>query len=325
MEASPNHFSPLYGVLVKEADERALAIKTIKNALNQVFSDLSYRSYNAENPKEEMKFLQDLASPSLLPLNELIQLTACESCSKDFPLQLEKALKRISNKTFVIISGDILTKTSHLHKTLEKLGVICELGEIKPWEKEKSLDEWITLQASLEKKSIEPEAIKILVKGTQGNFAIATSEWEKLVSYVGNRNTIKKFDVLEICHLSITDSSWHFAESVMSFQIKEALEAGCRSLMQGTSFIALLRQLRHQAILTLEALSHDHSGSLNQLVEKYPYLRGALLEKLLIKARNWKDKKLSSFITKIDRAEFKAKDGVQNSELLLTILLGEIS
>lgn len=306
--AAPDRFSPVYCFIGKDSQERALAFDTLKKSLN-IKEVIRYES------EGEKEFLRDLDTPSLFQEKRLLYFHIGEKVSKTLKIG------PIPPSTFVVFSAESISPKSSFYQAVEKAGVILEMGEEKPWEKEKVLAEWLLDKASKEGKTLSSDAVNLLVRGCAPSLAVLYQEWEKLLIYSGDQKTIQAKDVEAICVLNPLDSSWALGEAILQKNAKLALEAGCRVLDQGQAIFALLRQLRHQMMTALQLASAKESGSLELVRAKFPYLKGQMFDRQLAAACGWGSMRLARAIERIDTYEFKAKDAFDDPKLLLNMLI----
>ncbi|MBI3901220.1 MAG: hypothetical protein HY324_03595 [Chlamydiia bacterium] len=99
--------------------------------------------------------------------------------------------------------------------SFEKDGVVLDLSDEKPWDKEKRLTEELIKKGLLEKKKIAPEAIALLFERVGKELAFLDSELDKLIAYVGERDLILGQDVLAITAETATRTLWSFAEEMI--------------------------------------------------------------------------------------------------------------
>jgi DNA polymerase-3 subunit delta len=313
----PSNFLPLYCILIKDPAERGLAFDTLKKKLEA--SSLSHY-----DPQEVKALLGELDTLSMFAGKQLFHLHACEKLTKETQGLLEKRLASLPPSTTLVFSGESVPRQSAFFKALEKHGVILDTGEEKPWEKEKNLAEWLLEQARQAKIAIDPDAVNALARGTQGSLSLLSAEWEKLLTYVGEKPQITLSDVLAICLISTTDSTWAFGEAILAKDSKTALETSHRMLDAGVSVFPLLRGLRHQVMTALLMATAEREGKRDWISQKFPYLKGQMLEKQLHAASRFGVDRLSTAIQTIDDFEFKAKDGFDDAKLLLTLLCTRI-
>lgn len=320
--SAPSHFAKIYVLLCKDLGERLFIYDRLKAALLRQFSKIDIRTYQAD-PKGERDFLRDLEAPSLFCEEQLFHLAGCEKLSKGFCQSFEKKVQTLF-RTTTVFSGESIAPISSFYRFLEKEGVILDTGGEKPWEKEKGLGEWLVSLAKKEKKTIAPEALRLLVKGC-GNFSTLFSEWEKLAIFTSGRSEITKDDVERISVLIPEESSWQLGEAILASDGKRALTVARNALSQGSTTIALLRQVRHQFSTALYILSCQERGKKDLIPLKFSYLKGAFLEKQLSLAARFGLRRLSQAVIALEKLEYKAKDTLDDPHLLFTYLIGLVA
>ena len=317
--SSPSNFSSLYSLIIKDPGERALAFDLLKKRINA--ETVILFQADSQGEKELLSQLDDL---SLFSGRQLLHLQGCEKLSKSGQASLEKRIQHILPSIVLVLSAETLSRQGAFYKAIEKHGVVLDIGEEKPWEKEKSLAEWIIERAQQEKKTIDPEAVNILARGTQVSLAILASEWEKLLTYCCEKSKITPTDVHSICCLTSNDTGWLLGEAVLGQNHKHALETAHRLLDQGNALFPLLRSLRHQVTTALFLATAEREGKRELISQKFPYLKGHMLEKQVQAASRFGPRRLAGVLQTIDEFEFKAKDGCDDPKLLLTLLCTRI-
>lgn len=305
--SSPSNFSSLYCLIIKDPGERFLAFESLKKIVGAMSITLH---------SEEELFSQ-LDSLSFFSGKQIFHYP-CEKFSKSS--RLEKRFSQMSADVILVLSMESLARQSAFYKAVEKHGVLLDTSEEKPWEKEKNLAEWLMERVFQANKTMDLEAVTALSKGSCGSLALLASEWEKLLTYVGERPRISLHDVMTICSLSPLDSAWAFGELLLAQNAGAALEVALRMIDQGGAIFSILRQLRHQMTTALHLTLFDRE----QISLKFPYLKGQMLERQLQAAMNFRTGPLIKAIQLIDELEFKAKDGWDNPKLLLTLLCAKV-
>lgn len=320
-DSAPNHVASVYALILKDPIDRGWILDRLKSVLLEG-KQREWISIGQDEGLEKLFF--EHASPSLIATPKVIHCPL-DLIGKAQQERLCRILKEIQPNWCFIFSGDSLTKSSALYKAIETEGVILELAAEKPWEREKGLSEWLFHQAAKEKVQIASDAVQRLVKGVGGSYRVLAGEWESLLLYAMGRKNITGADVDAVCQLTPPENSWAFGDAILLRDSRKALEAALQSIQQGTATIALLRQVRHQLMTVLKTALHHEAGSMDAWLDKTPYLRGALAEKQLRSAHNYGKDSLLKAIHAIDSYELKAKDGLDDPELLVTQLIAEIT
>lgn len=317
--SSPNHFAPVYGLFMKDQGDRTWLLDRLKLSLLTPAS--SYTSISSDSGEKGV--LQELLAPSLFCEPRVIHFSV-DSLPKPKHETVAVLLKQLPQEVRCIFTGEALLKSSPLYKVIETEGALFETAGEKPWEREKSLSEWILHRAHLDRKTVSPGVVNTLVKNVGGSFALLAGEWEKLVLYAGDRSAIHDADLAAVGVLLAQESAWALGDALLARDRKKALESALNSLEQGAAVIQLLRQMRHQLLTALKTLLHAEEGSLSLLIEKTPYLKGAILEKQLHAAKLFGKERLLQAVVHLDKSELQAKDGQDDPELLLTQLIARI-
>lgn len=321
--AAPDNLSALYCLISKDATERALAFNELKRVLFLKEPKLDFKIYSAD-VKGEQELLLDLNTPSLLASKQLLHLPGIEKFSKSFLKTLEKELSALPKLVTLVLSGEALNRQTSFYKAVEKHGIVLDIVEEKPWEKERSMAEWLMQRIATAGKTMAPDAVQTLIQGSSGNLACLANEWEKLLTYVGTNKNISEQDVRAICILTGNDSSWLLGEAILQSNTSKALAAAHSALDQGNSLFAMLRQIRHQCMTALQLASASQAGEMHTIAEKFPYLKGHFLDKQLALATQYGIPRLVKAIQLLDFYEFKAKDQWDDPKLLLNLLIGRL-
>lgn len=317
--ATPANLCPLYALLVKDPAERVWIFDQLKGQLDP----LNITVY-APDLAGVRQLIEDLFSLSLFSGKTLFHIPDCEKLPKEAQGLLEKKLSALSSATPLVLSGESLVRQGAFFKAIEKQGVILDSGEEKPWEKERSLAEWVVERARREGYSIDSSAVNALARGVQGNLGLLAAEWEKLKTFAGESSVLSHKDVQAICHLTLQDSNWALGEAILAQDSKTALEIAERMIEKGSAPVAILRSLRHQIVTAFLLASADEEGKRSWAMEKFPYLKGQMFEKQMQTARRFGSEKLSCVIQTIDDFEFQAKDSLEDPKLLLTLLCAKV-
>jgi DNA polymerase-3 subunit delta len=135
---------------------------------------------------------------------------------------------------FLILSAKGKTPLSDL---VEKEGVVFDLLNEKPWEKEKRILAQLEAKARSAGKAMDSSALSLLLERQDLDAGLLEREMDKLICYTGDARQIRTEDVLAICTDAKSFSLWQTAESI----IWEG-----RGEVDDTQFHALVPALRGQ-------------------------------------------------------------------------------
>ncbi len=231
--AAPHHLCRIYLVSVSDDFERAKVIDLILSYISIPASRYSAADCDLRDCLDAMQSLS-LLGESVVVLDEV------EKLSKK---QLELLGNRLSSPAGYVLLGS-RSKTAQLTAVVEKEGVVFDLLEEKPWDKEKRLAEQLVERAKNAGKRLSPEAAPFLIERLGADSALLESEIDKLICYTGERPLIGREDILAISPASRTATLWQTAEEVI-------WERGEFPVLDSSAFHGLIPALRNQLHLGL--------------------------------------------------------------------------
>ena len=220
--------------------------------------DFAEKAFTASSTKAEIKvfeseqaniddILMELNAFSLFAEKRVVLINNADKFPKSSCEKLEAYFAAPNRSVCLILSASSLSASTNFYKKIEKAGVILDLIEEKPWEKEKSLSEWGASKiSSRREKTIHPQALQHLVKQVGSDQGLLQNELEKLISYVGDRKEITPQDVGAICTGVNDENIWQLGEAIFRLDAAAALRISKALLDDGVPFMTLLRQIRSQ-------------------------------------------------------------------------------
>ncbi len=310
------HLSPLYTLLSKDSFDLKRGVDALLGVL-----PLPIKSY--ESAKIDAA-LGDLSSFSLFSEKRIIQIREIEALTKPQLATLSQALKNLPRDVCLILSGSALHRGSTLYKSLEELGIILDIPELKPWEKEKALEEWVAEYFSAAKKKISPQMAKLLVKQTGLDQSQLQQEMEKLICYTGGKNAIEMQDIAAIASAVNQETIWQLGEALFARQAPAALRITRALLDDGLPVLTLLRQIRSQFQTDYQVCCLLEKGLKQEVPAQFPYMKGFILERHIQQAGQYGLQRFKRGLLKIDAAEIAVKSSPVAPELLTDILIAEL-
>lgn len=235
--AAPHNLCRMYLIAMADDFERTKALDAIlsyvatPDALPVRLSgtDLSLRD-----------LFDAIESPSLLGGDPIVILDEVEKMGKK---QLQTFCDSLKTTSAYLLFGS-RSKTVTLANLVEKEGVILDLLEEKPWDKEKRLADQLSDRVKNAGKRLSSDAAPLLFERLGMDPALLESEIDKLICYVGDRPSITREDILEISPASRTSTLWQTAEEMV-------WEKGDFQLPDTNAFHGLVPALRSQLHLGL--------------------------------------------------------------------------
>jgi DNA polymerase-3 subunit delta len=319
--AAPSYLAPLYAILSKDSPDSKEAIQILLHYLLPKEKDLALRTYDGSQLNAD-ELLLELSSSSFFVSKKVIWIQQAEKLKKNIQESIESYLTNPHSSICLVLSALSISKTTSFYKNLEKVGVILELVEPKPWEKEKVLIDWVNKQAGAARKIMAYPVCQLMVKYSGNDAALLFQEWEKLLCYVGEKKDILQSDIEAICSRLPAYTVWQLGEAIMRGDGKGALAIGKYLLAEGQALLPLLRQIRSQLqtgyqICTILA---QEDGQVAEVSQDFPNLKGQILERNLQLAQQYGLEKFKKGLLLLDETELQAKNS-QIEDLLLAELL----
>ncbi len=136
--------------------------------------------------------------------------------SKDVLLSF---LPKLPDSVCLILLSPKITSQAKFYKALEKLTTTVEFPRL--WENRTS--DWITNRIKEQGKKIERNAVQILQNLVGNNLSELAKEIDKLVTYIGERDSITSSDVEEVAGLSRTHTVFQLVDSIGERDCKNSL------------------------------------------------------------------------------------------------------
>lgn len=231
--AAPHNLCRLYLIAIQDDFER---IKTL-NAILSYLAPLPTRFSGSDCELREV--IDAMQSQSLLAEEAVVLLDEVEKLSKK---QLQTLGDCLMTFTGYLLLGS-RSKVA-LANTVEKEGIVLDLLEEKPWDREKRLAEQLADRAKSAGKVLSPDGAALLLERLGTDAALLESEIDKLICYVGERSSLNWEDIQQITPASRTSTLWQTAEEL----VWEGREL---PLIDTSAFHGLIPALRSQLHLGL--------------------------------------------------------------------------
>ncbi len=301
----------------KEAEE--LLIKTIvpKNAP----ADLSLTAYSAE-ALTPMTLISELEMMNMFCPHRLLIIQHAEALNSATIDALVAYCEKPNPAVTLVVSMETINRATTLYKRLEKAGVVLDIAEEKAWQKEKTLETWIRQKVTESKKTIAPDAVRVLLRflGTDQN--LLSNEIEKIICYIGDRPAITIQDIQALCVRMPLETVWQLGEAVFTRNGAAALHVMRDLLASEAPLLTLLRQLRSQFQTEFKVCTIIARGGHREEVSRmFPYMNGNILERHMQMASSYGIEKFKKGLLAIDAAELAVKNSGSDHTLIADRLM----
>lgn len=326
-DSIPDLLSDIYLILAKEEYIRRQAIDClIRSSLPEVKSlEMSVQVFDAAEYTAN-SILQELETLNFFVKKRIVVVHHVDHFDKASTLKFEAYFAKPNRSVMLILAAETLKSTMTFYKRAEKAGVVFDVPEEKPWEKEKSLTEWVLQEAFASQKQMSPSTALSFVKRIGHDQSLLYQELKKLFCYIGDRPAIQTLDIEAICTTTQMDTGWQLGEAVFQKNTGEALRMARGILAEGAAFIALLRQLRSQfqtQVLISSILKNG--GTAADVALEFPYMKGAILDKNIRQSQGYGMDPLRQGLLMIDQTELAAKSTGANIEFLADMLMVKLT
>lgn len=326
-ETAPSHLNSLYLIMGKDLFECQEAFQLLLRFLlpSQEMREFGLTIFEGLQV-EESELGNALYSGSFFAKSRVIWIQQAEKLKKSVQEDLEKYFSRSQRDLYLVLSAAGWQKNTSFYKALEKDGVILDLAEAKPWEKEKRLVEWLNKQATAARKLMSYQVCQLLVKRTGHDQALLLQELEKLICYGGDKKEITAEDIEALCPRLQVDSIWQLGEALFRRDSAAALQMAQALLTEGQALLPLLRQIRSQFQTEYQVCLLLAQGKQTQdIAQEFPYMKGQILDRHLQQARQYGLESFKKGLLALDAAEMRAKNSLVDERILLELLMMQLT
>lgn len=247
-------------------------------------------------------------SPSLFEPEPFAVIDEVEKLSKK---EAQKFLELLSQEE---LQGHLIFGSrgkSPLFGVVEKNGVLLDLSDEKPWEKEKRLGQQILEKVSLAGKRFSSGAQQALLERVDKDLALLEKEVDKLICYVGGKTSIEVADVFQIIASSRTQTLWQMAEEIVwEAKFVDSIDEGM--------FHGLMPSIRSQLQLGLKIASLvEANRSSAEIQARVPKVWPKMLEKRIFQASQLQSEYFKRGLQMLFQIELLSRSGSSDLSALL--------
>lgn len=261
-------------------------------------------------------FCQEVETPPFLSKRKSVVIHGVDQLTEEEREAVRRYLEKPSPWISLYLTAESLSAQSKIAKLVEKGGQVLRFKEEKPWEKEKRLADWLMQEAQRAGVQLNMQAAARLVQGSDAQ--MLRGELDKLICFVGQRKKIEIEDISLISTPAPHETLWQLCDCLFACDSAKALTIGKILLEEGMAIFPLLAGVRSQCATGMGILDAAEQG---EVAQKYPYLKGQLLEKKLKILKKYGRERLTRATLLVFETEVKAKNSGTDPALLLEILI----
>lgn len=314
-----NQFKGIYLLYGEEAYLKRLYKNKLKAALTAPDDSMNYTYYEGKgiNPNE----IIDMAETMPFMAEKRLIVIENSGFFKNKCDELADYFENPSDSTcFVFVEAEV-DKRSRLYKRVKERGRIAELNA----QDEKSLVRWIVGSLNRENKKITQSAAALFLTKTGADMENIQRELEKLICYVGERDSINIEDVEAICTTVITNNIFEMIDAIAKKQQKKALELYYDLLTLKEPPMRILFLITRQFNLLLQVKDLARLGFNAAETAKKAGLHGFVAGKYVSQSKSFDSKWLADAVEICAGTEEAVKTGRINDILSVELLIVQFS
>jgi DNA polymerase-3 subunit delta len=302
----------LFLINAKECDD---PLKWFKNYIIRNKLSIKFKVVDLDNLYEA------LGAFSFLDDDKLLVIISAEKMKK-------KDIEFVSTsaKPLLFLSSS-LRSTSSLYKLLEPQKAILDLSLESRVQREHRLNDEIIKWVCFYNKKISLATSSYLLSISNDDPDLLHQEILKLVCFIGDREEITLKDVATLITNSKEETLFRLSDALFSKQPDQALKIARKLLHENASLFPLLRGLRTQLQVEMQVASimASNKAPIPEIQTLFPYMKGKILEIHMHTAQKFGLKALKSALLAVDEIDFLAKNGVEDEELLIDLLIAKVN
>ena len=189
----------------------------------------------------------------------------------------------LSTTCLVFDTGHAVDQRRKLYKAVRKVGRVIEFAYLKP----DGLAKWAAARVNQAGKKMAPGSADLLIGRAGRSMTLLANELQKVISYVGEKDTITKEDVREVTVSQIEENIFAVVDAVGERRAGRALSGIQELLAANHSPPVILSMIARQFRLILQAQELAAAGcqftELSKLLDVPPFVA----RKILAQSRNF--------------------------------------
>lgn len=314
-----NQFKGVYLLYGEEAYLKRLYKNKLRAALTAPDDSMNYTYYEGKgiNPNE----IIDMAETMPFMAEKRLIVIENSGFFKNKCDELADYFEDPPDSTcFVFVEAEV-DKRSRLYKRVKERGRIAELNA----QDEKSLVRWIVGSLNRENKKITQSAAALFLTKTGADMENIQKELEKLICYVGERDSINIEDVEAICTTVITNNIFEMIDAIAKKQQKKALELYYDLLTLKEPPMRILFLITRQFNLLLQVKDLARLGFNTAETAKKAGLHSFVAGKYVSQSKSFDSKWLADAVEICAGTEEAVKTGRINDILSVELLIVQFS
>lgn len=192
-------------------DKLIAALSRPGDTLN--FSVFSGRSVNSEELISLADTLPFLAEKRLIVVKD-------SGFFKKTDERLAEYVKNVPSETVIVFVEDEVDKRGKMYKAVNASGYAAEMKTPE----ERELRQWVAAQLKKYGKKVRQSTVEAFIGRVGTDMQTMSSELDKVVSYVGEREIVEDSDIMEICTVHLSNTVFDLVDAIAAGRQKAAMD-----------------------------------------------------------------------------------------------------
>ena len=310
-----NIFKNMYLLYGEESYLKRLYKNKLKSSLVSFDDTMNYSYYEGKgiNPNE----IIDLAETMPFFAERRVIIIENSGFFKEKCDELADYMNSCSDTTCFIFVENEVDKRGRLFKKVKDKGRTVELN----YQDENNLIKWILGLLKKENKKVTQNAMQLFLAKTGTDMENINKELEKLICYVGERDSISEIDINTICTTRISNNIFDMVGAVAEKKQTKALDLYYDLLALKEPPMRILFLITRQFNLLLQIKDLKRLGFSSGDIAKKIGLPGFVINKYLTQSTNFSVEWLKSALNSCAETEEAVKTGRINDVMSLELLI----
>lgn len=234
---------------------------------------------------------------------------------------LERILRELPETTCIAFFEESAAKNKKIYKLIASNGVVCECGA----DNEDTVINWLARGFAGAGKKVRRSTLELLTGRVGLDYDLLHTEFEKIISYAGDKEIISDSDVMAISS-EVTESRIFDMLTAMSEKNVRKVLAKYRDLLANKEApLYILAMLRIQFRTMLQAAELSSRGLRSHEIAKQIGKPVFAVDKILRCLRHFTKEQIEEILDEISETDRKSKSGEIQDQIGVELLLVKFS
>ena len=226
-------------------------------------------------------------------------------------------LDKIPETTIILFIEKKADKRKKLFKKVQKLGYICEMNK----QNEKQLSPWVGAYLKKNSKNITVKDASYFLGNVGLDMSTISNELDKLISYVGKRDTITKRDIDAVCIKQLNVRIFDMIDALSVRNKEQTLKSYYELIADKEPPARILFMIARQFTLILQAKDLSNRGMSRAEIGHIMNVQDFIVRKCISQSHNFTVADLKHGLESCVELDSQIKNGLINDQIGVEMLL----